>query len=240
MGTSSASSSFTTLAATQAKSRNALRSGKCQSKRPMATYPFWQIWKNLGEKDFPNKSFANFCATDKAPRSGTPNPANGHRPMAKIDHLRLGTDLPPRSARISASVYQSRGKGKDRRHATFRRFDAPNIDHRLVFWTWGSAARSPKAGLSLRWFIFIALATIHAAAVLVAPEALAPALAGTVYLPLLPLKTLGMPVIGAAESGGWSSPSLLGWAAVILLWSSIWWAAAVLLARLLAGRTHKV
>ena len=71
--------------------------------------------------------------------------------------------------------------------------------------------------MRLNWFLFAVLAGTHATAVLVAPERLAPALAGSVYLPLLPLKAVGIPVFATAESGGWASPSLLGWATVFLL-----------------------
>ena len=92
--------------------------------------------------------------------------------------------------------------------------------------------------MRLHWLLFAALAGTHAAAVLVAPEGLAPALAGSVYLPLLPLKAVGIPVFAAAESGGWASPSLLGWATVFLLWSAIWWVAALTLSRLLSRCTR--
>lgn len=91
--------------------------------------------------------------------------------------------------------------------------------------------------MRLHWLLFIALAGTHAVAVLAAPEALAPVLAGSVYLPLLLLESVGLTVFGSAGSGGWPSPSLLGWVAVFLTWSAIWWAAAVLLSRLLSRHT---
>jgi len=29
-----------------------------------------------------------------------------------------------------------------------------------------------------------------------------------------------------SESGGWQSPSLIGWSILILFWSSVWWSVA--------------
>ena len=83
-----------------------------------------------------------------------------------------------------------------------------------------------------RWPIFAALIGIHAAAVFFSPETLAPAVAGSVYLPLMPLKVAGVPVFAVAESGGWPSPSLLGWVLVLLLWFAIWLVVASFLSRL--------
>ena len=83
--------------------------------------------------------------------------------------------------------------------------------------------------MRLSWLIFFVLAGAHAVAFWLTPEALAPVIAGSVYLPLLPLKALGLPVFAAAESGGWPSPSLPGWAAVLIIWSAIWWTAARLI-----------
>lgn len=85
--------------------------------------------------------------------------------------------------------------------------------------------------MHLRWPLFAVLACSHAAVALVAPEASAP-VAGSVYLPLMLLQAVGIPVFAAAESGGWAVPSLLGWAAVLILWFAIWWAVASFLSRL--------
>jgi len=49
---------------------------------------------------------------------------------------------------------------------------------------------------------------------------LAPLIAGSVYLPLMPLQQMGVPVFGSGESGGWAAPSVLGWATVIVVWAS--------------------
>ena len=54
---------------------------------------------------------------------------------------------------------------------------------------------------------------------------------GSVYLPLMLLKAVGLPVYAGAESGGWASPSPLGWAAVAVVWGLVWWLVAGLLAR---------
>ena len=55
------------------------------------------------------------------------------------------------------------------------------------------------------------------------PEVIAPAVAGTVYLPLWLLQTVGLPVFGYAESGGWPGPSFLGWVLVAAVWMTLWW-----------------
>ncbi|NOT67020.1 MAG: hypothetical protein HOP04_01610 [Methylophilaceae bacterium] len=57
---------------------------------------------------------------------------------------------------------------------------------------------------------------------------LSPWAAWSVYLPLMPLSALGLPVFTIGESGGWVSPSLLGWLTTALFWVIIWWVSAVL------------
>jgi hypothetical protein len=82
------------------------------------------------------------------------------------------------------------------------------------------------------------LLAVHASLLWGAPALLAPAVAGSVYLPLMLLQALGISLFAAAESGGWAAPSLLGWSLVGLLWLGIWWTLAGLLARLLQGRNN--
>lgn len=82
-----------------------------------------------------------------------------------------------------------------------------------------------------RHCLFAALVVLHLGGVLFAPQALAPVMAGSVYLPLMPLGAAGLPVYAAAASGGWASPSPLGWAAVAVVWGLVWWLVAGLLAR---------
>lgn len=86
----------------------------------------------------------------------------------------------------------------------------------------------------LRWFFFVVLVGSHAALAWLSPEGLAPLIAGSLYLPLLPLQAIGLPVFATGESGGWPAPSVLGWALALLVWLALWWAMATLLARLLA------
>ena len=86
--------------------------------------------------------------------------------------------------------------------------------------------------MHLRWLIFAALIGVHVAVIVFAPAFITPLLAGSIYLPLWPLSTMGIPVFGVAPSGGWAAPSLLGWALVFCLWSAIWFAVATLLSRL--------
>jgi hypothetical protein len=85
-----------------------------------------------------------------------------------------------------------------------------------------------------RWFIFAVFVSIHAAAAagLFSSEILAPVVAGSIYLPLMPLESLGIPVFAPAESGGWPSPSLLGWETIVSLWSALWLVMATFLSRL--------
>jgi hypothetical protein len=69
------------------------------------------------------------------------------------------------------------------------------------------------------------LAALHVAVVAFVdslPEAWAPALATTVYLPLWPLSAVGLPVFGPAPSGGWPGPSGLGWGLLFLTWAAAW------------------
>jgi hypothetical protein len=86
---------------------------------------------------------------------------------------------------------------------------------------------------------FAVLGLVGAHAVLVAlgdalPEALAPAVAGTVYLPLWLLQGVGLPVFGRAEAGGWAAPSLLGWLLVAAIWTTLWWLLVVAISRVRA------
>lgn len=89
-----------------------------------------------------------------------------------------------------------------------------------------------------RWLLFAILLAAHAGLLWSAPEPLAPAIAGSVYLPLMLLQALGLSLFAAAESGGWAAPSPLGWGLVGLLWLAIWWTLAGLLARLLQGKNN--
>lgn len=90
-----------------------------------------------------------------------------------------------------------------------------------------------KHTMLARWLLFIALLGGHSTVVLFTPKTLAPAIAGTVYVPLMFFESIGFPVFTAAESGGWPAPSLLGWVLVVLVWLAIWWGLASLLSRLL-------
>ena len=65
---------------------------------------------------------------------------------------------------------------------------------------------------------------------------MAPAVAATIYGPLAVFKFFGIPVFSAAESGGWSSPSWLGWLLVCGLWLGIWYGVAYLLASVMSAQ----
>lgn len=70
---------------------------------------------------------------------------------------------------------------------------------------------------------------------------LAPFAAGTLYLPLAGFEQLGLAVFLPAPSGGWASPSLLGWSVVLGFWVAMWgllaWLAENLWRRTLRHRT---
>lgn len=86
----------------------------------------------------------------------------------------------------------------------------------------------------MRWIAVFVLVLLHVALIAAGdalPAALAPAIAGTLYLPLWPLSALGIPVFSPAESGGWASPSLLGWLCFVALWSLLWWLVVALVMR---------
>jgi hypothetical protein len=72
-------------------------------------------------------------------------------------------------------------------------------------------------------YLFAVLVFLHASGFLFQPEALAPLIGNSVYLPLTLLKMTGLPVYASAEAWGWASPSPFGWAAVIMIWGLIWW-----------------
>ncbi|ATB41728.1 hypothetical protein CYFUS_007198 [Cystobacter fuscus] len=86
-----------------------------------------------------------------------------------------------------------------------------------------------------RLVLWGSLLTLQLLATAFPPEAIGPAVAGSVYLPLMVLRAVGLPVFGKAESGGWPGPSLLGWILVAGFWAAVWWG-VVSLVSLLGGR----
>lgn len=85
--------------------------------------------------------------------------------------------------------------------------------------------------MTLSRLVFAALAMLHLCGFFFALDALAPLLAGSIYLPLMLLKFAGLPVYASAEAWGWARPSPFGWAAVALLWALVWWGVARLATR---------
>lgn len=82
------------------------------------------------------------------------------------------------------------------------------------------------------WGLLLALQLL---VVMFPPEAVAPAVTGSIYLPLAILRWMGFPVLMAAESGGWAKPSLFGWAMVAVFWVALWWGVASVISSF-AGR----
>jgi hypothetical protein len=87
----------------------------------------------------------------------------------------------------------------------------------------------------MRWLAVSILVAVHLALVVLGdalPAVVVPAVAGTVYLPLWLLSAAGLPVFAPAASGGWASPSTLGWLIVIAIWSLLWTAVVAAVVRL--------
>lgn len=87
----------------------------------------------------------------------------------------------------------------------------------------------------LRLVLFSALICAHAILIGLGdalPDAVAPIVAGTVYGPLWLLDSIGLPVFGRAESGGWPGPSALGWIVVAIFWSTLWWSVLAAITRM--------
>ena len=88
-----------------------------------------------------------------------------------------------------------------------------------------------------RLYLLLSLLCIHAALVALGgtlPEVIAPGVAGTVYLPLWLLQTIGLHVFSRAEAGGWSAPSVLGWLLVAATWTALWWILVVVITKVRA------
>lgn len=86
----------------------------------------------------------------------------------------------------------------------------------------------------MRVLLVVALLCLHAASVALSaslPEAIAPAVAATVYLPLWPLSAAGVPVFAGAAAGGWGSPSVAGWLVLLVVWSLLWWSVVATVSR---------
>ena len=74
-----------------------------------------------------------------------------------------------------------------------------------------------------RVIIFLPMSILHLSAVFLESEFFSPIVAGSIYLPLLGLRMIGIPVFMTGNSGGWASPSVLGWALVSAVWLAVWW-----------------
>lgn len=89
----------------------------------------------------------------------------------------------------------------------------------------------------MRLIVLLSLLCAHAALIAFGdalPEVVAPAIAGSIYLPLWALQSLGLPMFGPAQSGGWSGPCILGWALVAAVWTALWRVLVTAIARLRA------
>ena len=77
--------------------------------------------------------------------------------------------------------------------------------------------------MTVHRLLFICLLAAHGGLLAAMPKQLAPLLAGSIYLPLLPLQEIGIPVMLAPQSGGWAAPAPLGWTLVLIFWPLVWW-----------------
>ncbi|WP_146210177.1 hypothetical protein [Vitiosangium sp. GDMCC 1.1324] len=85
--------------------------------------------------------------------------------------------------------------------------------------------------MRLRLVLWVSLLTLQLLATVFIPDAIAPAVGGSIYAPLMVLRALGLPVFARGKSGGWAAPSLLGWIAVAAIWAAVWWGVASLVSR---------
>jgi hypothetical protein len=89
--------------------------------------------------------------------------------------------------------------------------------------------------------IWLALLAAHAGVFalgwVVGSDWLATIVVSSIYLPLWPLGKLGIPVI---SQSGWifPPPTVIGWVAIIVCWSLLYWGVAIVAARLLARRNR--
>ncbi|MGV3740901.1 MAG: hypothetical protein ACO1NO_01165 [Burkholderiaceae bacterium] len=67
------------------------------------------------------------------------------------------------------------------------------------------------------------MSTLHFLAAFPESEIFSPIAAGSIYFPLMGLEMIGIPVFMHGDSGGWASPSVLGWVLAFALWAAVWW-----------------
>ncbi|WP_334189085.1 hypothetical protein [Noviherbaspirillum sp.] len=84
------------------------------------------------------------------------------------------------------------------------------------------------------WGSFLLL---HLLAVAYPSDAIAPAVAGSIYVPLAALNHFGMSVFVESESGGWPAPSVFGWGIVAATWAMLWWGVASFIGYVAGRRT---
>lgn len=77
--------------------------------------------------------------------------------------------------------------------------------------------------MRLRLTLWCLLLILQFLATALLPEAIAPAVAGSIYAPLFIFDAAGLPVFSGTESGGWASPSPVGWLVVVVFWAAVWW-----------------
>ena len=87
--------------------------------------------------------------------------------------------------------------------------------------------------------IWLALGASHVALIAlgwaVGSDWLATIIVGSIYLPLWPLGKLGIPVIRSTGSF-FPPPTLVGWVAIVTCWLVVYWAIALVIARLIGMR----
>jgi hypothetical protein len=80
-----------------------------------------------------------------------------------------------------------------------------------------------------RTIAFIGLTVLHLACYLAATNGigvLQPVVATSIFGPLRLMSAAGLPVLASMPSGGWATPTIVGWALIVGMWLIIWYGVA--------------
>jgi hypothetical protein len=80
-----------------------------------------------------------------------------------------------------------------------------------------------------RTVAFFALTFLHFGCFLAATYGvgvLQPIVTTSIFGPLRLMSAVGLPVFASVPSGGWATPTLIGWALIVGMWLTIWYGVA--------------